>query len=81
MSKPSTSSGPETGTKRRLTETDIDPSSELTSSQTGETEDAGAGSRADNQPAENRENLTRSEDSHDSGNRDSENTPKAGHGE
>lgn len=77
----SASSGPETEKKRRLTETDIDPSGELTSNQTGETEDTGAGRRADNQPAENRENPTRSEGSREGGNRESENAPKAGHEE
>jgi hypothetical protein len=68
--------------KRRLKETDIDPSGELTSDRTGETEgtEPGTGSRIDNQPAENRENPTRSE-SRDSVNRDSENAPAPGHEE
>jgi len=68
--------------KRRLKETDIDPSGELTSDRTGETESTGpgTGSRTDNQPAENRENPTRSEN-RGSGNRDSENAPAAGHEE
>jgi hypothetical protein len=68
--------------KRHLKETDIDPSGELTSDHTGETEGTGSGtgSRTDNQPAENRENSTRSEN-HESGNRDSENAPAPGHEE
>jgi len=68
--------------KRRLKETDIDPSGELTSDRTGETEDTGSGTgkRTDNQPAENRENPTRSEN-RESGNRDSENAPAPGHEE
>ena len=68
--------------KRRLKETDIDPSGELTSDRTGETEGTGSGtgSRTDNQPAENRENPTRSEN-RESGNRDSENAPAPGHDE
>jgi len=66
--------------KRRLKETDIDPSGELTSDRTGETEDTGTGNRTDNQPAENRENPTRSE-KRESGNRDSENAPAPGHEE
>lgn len=70
---------PETEKKRRLTETDVDPSGELTSEQTGETEDTATGRRADNQPAESRENPTRSQGSRESGNRDSENPPEAGH--
>jgi hypothetical protein len=78
--QPSASSGPETE-KKRLTETDIDPSGELTSDRTSGTEDAGTGRRADNQPAEDRENRTRSESRCDSANRDSENAPKAGHEE
>ena len=67
--------------KRRLKETDIDPSGEL-SDRTGETEDtnSGTGSRIDNQPAENRENPTRSEN-RESGNRESENGPGPGHEE
>ena len=42
--------------KRRLKETDIDPSGELTSDRTGETEGTGSGTggRTDNQPAEHR---------------------------
>ncbi|HEX4536123.1 MAG TPA: hypothetical protein VH140_04165 [Candidatus Acidoferrum sp.] len=68
--------------KRRLKETDIDPSGELTSDRTGETEGTGpgTGSRTDNQPAENRENPTRSEN-RESGNRDIENAPPSGHEE
>ena len=68
--------------KRRLVETDIDPSGELTSDRTGETEGTGSGtgSRTDNQPAENRENPARSEN-RESGNRDSENAPALGHEE
>jgi hypothetical protein len=68
--------------KRRLVETDIDPSGELTSDRTGETEGpgSGTGNRTDNQPAENRENPTRSEN-RESGNRDSENAPAPGHEE
>jgi hypothetical protein len=72
--------GPESEKKRRLTETDVDPSGDLTSDQPGETEDPGTGRRGDNQPAENRENPTRSSDN-DGGNRDSENAPKPGHEE
>lgn len=68
--------------KRRLKETDIDPSGELTSDRTGETEGTGprTGSRTDNQPAENRENPTRSEN-RESRNRDGENAPAPGHEE
>jgi hypothetical protein len=68
--------------KRRLKETDIDPSGELTSDRTGETEGTGpgTGSRTDNQPPENRESPTRSEN-RESGNRDSENAPAPGHEE
>ena len=68
--------------KRRLKETDIDPSGELSSDHTGETEGTGSetGSRTDNQPAENRENPTRSEN-RESGNRDSENAPALEHEE
>lgn len=68
--------------KRRLKETDIDPSGELSSDYTGETEGSGAGtaSRTDNQPPENRENPARSEN-RGSGNRDSENAPAPGHEE
>jgi hypothetical protein len=68
--------------KRRLKETDIDPSGELTSDRTGETEGTGSetGSRTDNQPAENREDPTRSEN-RESGNRDIENAPAPGHEE
>jgi hypothetical protein len=72
--------GPESEKKRRLTETDVDPSGDLTSDRSGETEDPGTGRGGDNQPAENRENPTRSSDS-DGGNRDSENAPKPGHEE
>jgi hypothetical protein len=68
--------------KRRLKETDIDPSGGLTSDRTGETEGtgSGSGSRTDNQPAENRESPTRSEN-RESENRDSENAPAPGHEE
>ena len=68
--------------KRRLKDTDIAPNGELTSDSTGETEGTGSetGSRTDNQPAENRENPTRSEN-RESGNRDSENAPAPGHEE
>jgi len=68
--------------KRRLKETDIDPSGEFTSDRIGETEgtDSGAESRTDNQPAENRESPTRSEN-RESGNRDNENAPAPGHEE
>jgi hypothetical protein len=72
--------GPESEKKRRLTETDVDPSGDLSSDRSGETEDPGSGGRADNQPAENRENPTRSANN-DGGNRDSENAPKPGHEE
>ena len=65
--------GPESEKKRRLTETDVDPSGDLTSGRSGDTE----GRRGDNQPAENRENPARSSDN-DGGNRDSENAPKPG---
>ena len=67
---------------RRLKETDIDPSGELTSDRAGETEGTGSGtgSRTDNQPAENRESPTRSEN-RESRNRDSENAPALGHEE
>jgi hypothetical protein len=68
--------GPETEKKRRLTETDIDPSDDLSSNHTGETEDTGTGRRIDNQPAENHEDPTRDRDT---GDRDSENAPKPGH--
>jgi hypothetical protein len=68
--------------KRQLKETDIDPSGELTSDRTGETEGTGPGTgrRTDNQPAESRESPTRSEN-RESGNRDSENAPAPGHEE
>jgi hypothetical protein len=72
--------GPETEHKRRLTETDVDPSGDLTSDRSGETEDPGTSRRGDNQPAENRENPKRSSDN-DGGSRDSENAPKPGHEE
>lgn len=72
--------GPESEKKRRLTETDVDPSGDLTSDRSGDTEDPGTGRRGDNQPAENRENPTRSSNN-DGGNRDSENAPKQGHEE
>lgn len=72
--------GPESEKQRRLTETDVDPGGDLTADRSGETEDRGTGGRADNQPAESRENPTRSSDN-DGGNRDSENAPKPGHEE
>jgi hypothetical protein len=72
--------GPESEKKRRLTETDIDPGGDLTTDRSGETEDPGTGGRADNQPAESRENPARSSDN-DGGNRDSESAPKPGHEE
>jgi hypothetical protein len=70
-------SGPEAEKKRRLAETDVDPSGDVTSdsSSSGETESVNSGNR-DNQPAESHENPTRDRDS--GGNRDSENLPKAG---
>lgn len=74
------SGGPESEKKRRLAETDVDPSGDFTSDRPEETEDPGTGGRADNQPAESRENPTRSGDRED-GNRDSENAPKPGHEE
>jgi hypothetical protein len=72
------SNGPQTEKNRRLTETDIDPSGDVTSDRTGETEDAGTGRHEDNQPAEDRENPTRSDNT---GNRDTENAPRPGHEE
>ena len=67
--------GPEAEKKRRLAETDVDPSGDVTSdvSSSGETESVGSTKR-DNQPAESHENPTRdaSED------RDSENPPNSG---
>ncbi|HEY2350893.1 MAG TPA: hypothetical protein VGH83_00165 [Candidatus Acidoferrum sp.] len=64
-----------------MTETDIDPSGELTSTQTGETEDPGTGRDRDNQPAENRDTPERSPNPATTGNRDTENAPKPGHEE
>jgi hypothetical protein len=72
--------GPGSEKKRRLVETDVDPSGDLPSDRSGDTEDPGTGGRADNQPAESRENPTRS-DNFEDGNRDSENAPKPGHEE
>lgn len=73
-------SGPESEKKRRLTETDVDPGGDLSSDRSGETENSGTVGRADNQPAESRENPSRSGNRED-GNRDSENAPKPGHEE
>jgi hypothetical protein len=72
--------GPESEKKRRLAETDVDPSGDFTPDRSGETEDPGTGRRADNQPTENRETPARS-DNREDGNRDSENAPKSGHEE
>lgn len=72
------SNGPQMEKKRRLTETDIDPSGDVTSDRTGETEDAGTGRHEDNQPAEDRENPRRSDNT---GSRDTENAPRPGHEE
>jgi len=71
--------GPETEKKRRLTEADIDPSGDFTSSNSsGETESVETGTRSDNQLAENHEDPSRDRDT---GDRDSENAPKPGHEE
>jgi hypothetical protein len=70
--------GPEKEKQRRLTETDVDPSGDVTSENSGQTEDPGTGRRVDNQPAENHEDPSRDRDT---GNRDSENAPKPGHEE
>jgi hypothetical protein len=72
--------GPESEKKRRLAETDVEPSGDFTSDQSGETENPGTGRRADNQPAENRETPARSDNGEDV-NRDSENAPTPGHEE
>ena len=69
--------GPETAEKRRLTETDIDPSGELTPNRSGETEDPGVGRQVNNQPPENRESPTRS-DNVNPGNSEDETAPKQG---
>jgi hypothetical protein len=74
------SSGPGTERQRRLTETDVDPSGDLASDKSGETDDAGTGRPGDNQPAESHENPSRSEN-HQTEGRDSENAPKPGHEE
>jgi hypothetical protein len=66
--------------KRRLKETDIDPSGELSSDRTGETENPGTGRQGSNQPAENREDPTPS-DGRPSEDRESENAPQPGHEE
>lgn len=71
------SAAPETGEKRRLMETDIDPSGELSPNRTGETEDTGTGRQANNQPPENRENPTRS-DNRNTGDGEDETAPKQG---
>jgi hypothetical protein len=68
--------GPETEKQRRLAETDIDPSADVTSDNSGQTEEPGR--RSGNQPAENHEDPSRDRDA---GNRDSENAPKPGHQE
>ena len=70
--------GPEKEKQRRLTETDVDPSGDVTSENSGQTEDPGTGRRVDNQPAENHEDPSRDRDT---GDRDSENAPKPGHEE
>ncbi|MDP9338952.1 MAG: hypothetical protein M3P45_08795 [Acidobacteriota bacterium] len=70
--------GPEKEKQRRLTETDVDPSGDVSSENSGQTEDPGAGRLVDNQPAENHEDPPRDPDT---GNRDSENAPKLGHEE
>jgi hypothetical protein len=69
--------GPEAEKKRRLAETDVDPSGDVTSdsSSSGETESVNSSNR-DNQPAESHEDPTCDRDS--GGNRDSENLPKDG---
>ena len=67
--------GPEKEKQRRLTETDVDPSGDVTSENSGQTEEPGAGRRVDNQPAENHEDPSRDRDTP---NRDSENAPKPG---
>ena len=67
--------------QRRLTETDMDPEWRVDfRSNPARRKMPGTGRRADNQPAENHENPSRSEN-RDSGNRDSENAPKPGHEE
>jgi hypothetical protein len=78
--EPNLPSGPETEKKRRLTETDVDPAGDLTSTDSGETENPGTRRSSDNQPAESHENPSRSDD-RGSGNRDTENEPKPGHEE
>jgi hypothetical protein len=70
--------GPEKEKQRRLTETDIDPSGDVTSENSGQTEDPGTGRGVDNQSAENHEDPSRDRDTSD---RDSENAPKPGHEE
>ena len=67
--------GRENEKQRRLTETDVDPSGDVTSENSGQTEEPAAGRRVDNQPAENHEDPSRDRDTP---NRDSENAPKPG---
>jgi hypothetical protein len=68
--------GPETEKKRRLTEADLDPSGDSSSSNnSGETESVGNNNRTDNQPAENHEDPSLDRDT---GHGDSENAPKPG---
>lgn len=74
------SQDPETEKKRRLKETDIDPSGDVSTEYGGQTEEVGNASRVDNQPAENREAPTRSENRETTGH-DSENPPQPGHEE
>ncbi len=63
-----------------LKEADIDPSGDVSPDpRRGETENSGS-QRGTNQPAESRENPSRSENS-GSGNRDSETSPEPGHEE
>ncbi len=70
--------GPDKDKQRRLAETDIDPSGDVSSDNSGQTEEPGGGRRSDNQPAENHEEPSRDRDA---GNRDSENAPKPAHEE
>lgn len=51
-----------TEAKRRMLETDIDPSGDATSG-SGQTEEANTGRQSDNQPPESRENPAKSTDS------------------
>jgi hypothetical protein len=70
--------GPEKEKQRRLAEADIDPGGDVTSDNSGQTEQPAGGRRSGNQPAENQEDPSRDRDA---GNRDSENAPKPGHQE